>query len=49
MELTPIQKIKLKEHANHHSKAHIDLMKREMKKGKSFSEAHKIAQTKVGK
>ena len=32
-----------KEHIKHHSKSHIDLMRKEMKKGKSFKEAHELA------
>ena len=32
-----------KSHYKHHTKKHIEIMKREMKKGKSFLEAHNIA------
>tara|TARA_R110001599_G_scaffold7187_2_gene35364 strand:- start:27 stop:293 length:267 start_codon:yes stop_codon:yes gene_type:complete len=34
---------KFKEHAKHHTKEHIATMKKEMKKGKTFKESHKIA------
>ena len=40
---------KLKEASKHHSKKHMDLMKKLMKEGKSFAEAHKIALKEVGK
>lgn len=32
-----------KEHKKHHTKKHIEVMKKEMKKGKSFKKAHDIA------
>jgi hypothetical protein len=39
-----------KTHSKHHSKKHIDFMKRFIRAGKGcFSEAHKAAQKKVGK
>ena len=39
-----------KTHSKHHSKKHIDMMKRFIKSGKGcFSEAHKLAMKKVGK
>tara|TARA_R110000803_G_scaffold193506_2_gene256446 strand:+ start:426 stop:692 length:267 start_codon:yes stop_codon:yes gene_type:complete len=34
---------KFKEHAKHHTKEHIATMKKEMQKGKTFKESHKIA------
>jgi len=34
---------KFKEHAKHHSKKHIANMKKDMKKGLTFSQAHKRA------
>ena len=43
------QKEMLKEHAPHHSKKHMAIMKAEMAKGKSFSVAHTIAMKKHGK
>ena len=47
--LTKAQQEKLKEHGKHHSKKHIDEMKKDMLKGMSFSVAHMRAQKKVGK
>lgn len=47
--LTPAQKNKLKEHAKHHTKKHMTLMRAHMKSGKSFTQAHKIAMRSVGK
>ena len=49
MKLTTRQKNKLKEHAEHHSSAHMEFMKRRMRAGDSFTVAHKKAQAKVGK
>ena len=43
------QKEMLKEHAPHHTKKHMAVMKAEMAKGKSFSAAHTKAMSKVGK
>ena len=40
---------KLKEASKHHSKKHMDMMKKLMREGKTFSQAHKIALEKVGK
>ncbi len=43
-------KDKFKEHSKHHSKKHIDFMKKFIRAGKGcFSQAHKAAQKKVGK
>lgn len=39
----------LKIHSKHHSKKHMKLMKDEMKKGKTFTKAHTLAQKRVGK
>lgn len=39
----------LKKHGKHHSKKHIDKMRKEMLAGASFSSAHKKAQESVGK
>ena len=47
--LTPRQRAILKKHSVHHTKKHMDLMKANMEKGKTFTESHKIAQKKVGK
>lgn len=43
-ELTKCQIRKLKEHSMHHTKKHIEEMKKQMLKGKKFNEAHKLAQ-----
>ena len=49
MKLTSSQKNKLKEHSAHHSQKHMEFMKRRMRAGDSFTQAHKKAQVKVGK
>ena len=40
---------KLKEHAAHHSKAHMAQMRRKMRAGHSFAQAHRAAKRAVGK
>jgi hypothetical protein len=47
--LTDYQKKKLKEHSVHHTKKHMDMMKKEMMNGMSFKQAHTKAQKLVGK
>ena len=47
--LTDRQKKTLKKHSVHHSKKHMDMMKKEMRAGKSFTFAHKKAKRLVGK
>ena len=47
--LTQRQKDALKRHAAHHTKAHMDYMRRRMHAGDSFSEAHRKAQQQGGK
>ena len=47
--LTKAQEAKLSKHSGHHSAKHMAMMRREMKKGKSFAAAHKMAKKKVGK
>ena len=49
MKLTPRQKATLEKHSAHHTKKHMDLMKKLMRAGDSFTVAHKKAQQKVGK
>ena len=39
----------LKKHSEHHSKKHIDMMKKLMREGSSFKAAHNKAQKDVGK
>jgi len=47
-ELTKRQKETMKKHSEHHTKKHMDAMTKLMLAGKTFSEAHKITQKKVG-
>ena len=47
--LTPKQIVTLNKHSKHHSKKHMEEMKKNMRNGMSFKEAHTIAQKKVGK
>ena len=49
MKLTTRQKKKLSEHSTHHSAKHMEFMKRRMRAGDTFTQAHKKAQAKVGK
>tara|TARA_R110002050_G_scaffold13271_5_gene42223 strand:- start:1664 stop:1816 length:153 start_codon:yes stop_codon:yes gene_type:complete len=48
-ELTLKQKKILKRHSVHHTKKHMDNMKKTMMSGKTFTQAHKNAIKKVGK
>tara|TARA_R100001591_G_C4263156_1_gene160344 strand:- start:116 stop:283 length:168 start_codon:yes stop_codon:yes gene_type:complete len=47
--LTKRQQDTLKKHSAHHSPKHMAMMRAEMRKGVSFTAAHKKAQKKVGK
>ena len=38
----------MKKHAKHHSDKHMNVMKKEIKKGDTFTKAHKTAMNKVG-
>lgn len=49
MDLTEKQKNLLNKHKSHHTPKHIQMMKKLMKEGKSFSQAHKLAMKSVGK
>ena len=49
MKLTTRQKKNLSEHSAHHSAKHMEFMKRRMRAGDTFTQAHKKAQAKVGK
>jgi len=40
---------KLQEHAKHHTKKHMDEMRKLMRAGKTFTQAHNIVQKKIGK
>jgi anti-sigma28 factor (negative regulator of flagellin synthesis) len=43
VKLTKKQVKRLKDHAKNHSNEHIEKMKEEIRKGKSFTAAHQIA------
>jgi len=47
--ITTKQKEMLKKHSSHHSTKHMTEMRKNMKAGKTFTQAHKIAQKKIGK
>jgi len=47
--LTPKQIVTLNKHSKHHSKKHMDMMKKLMREGTSFKSAHNKAQKDVGK
>ena len=49
MALTKRQLATLDKHKKHHSKKHMQEMKRLMNKGLSFTEAHRVAMKNVGK
>ena len=48
-ELTKRQKDTLDRHSKHHTSKHMSMMRKLMKSGKTFTEAHKAAMKKVGK
>ena len=48
-QLTKRQLDVLKRHRAHHTVRHMSMMKREMRSGKTFKQAHDIALKKVGK
>ena len=47
--LTQRQEATMKKHSKHHSERHMRMMRSKMLQGMSFTEAHKLAQQKVGK
>tara|TARA_Y100000289_G_C3912247_1_gene145359 strand:- start:199 stop:372 length:174 start_codon:yes stop_codon:yes gene_type:complete len=47
--LSKRQQETMKKHSKHHSKKHIQYMYNSMRRGSSFTKAHKNAQKKVGK
>ena len=49
MKISLTQMKKLKAHSAHQTSKHIKEMKIAMREGKSFDQAHKLAQKKVGK
>lgn len=48
-QLTSKQKATMKKHSKHHTKKHMKAMNTDMKKGKTFVQAHRKAMKKVGK
>jgi hypothetical protein len=48
-ELTKRQKDTLKKHSFHHTKKHMAEMRKLMRGGKTFTQAHRSAMKKVGK
>ena len=47
--LTKRQKTTLARHKKHHTTKHMSAMKKAMRRGKTFSQAHKMAMKKVGR
>jgi len=47
--LTKRQNNALRRHSRHHTKKHMAFMRTQMRKGKTFTAAHKAAMKKVGK
>ena len=47
--LTAGQEAALKRHKVHHTAKHMTEMRKSMRSGKSFAEAHRLAMRKVGK
>ena len=47
MALTKRQEETMEKHSKHHSKEHMKLMRSEMNKGRTFTQAHKKAKEKV--
>tara|TARA_R100001463_G_scaffold46086_1_gene94605 strand:+ start:1285 stop:1464 length:180 start_codon:yes stop_codon:yes gene_type:complete len=47
--LTSRQKSQMQRHKTHHTKKHLAKMATAMRKGKTFSQSHRIAQRAVGR
>ena len=47
--LTKRQKDALKRHSKHHTKKHMSAMRKAMRNGKTFTQAHRAAMRSVGK
>ena len=47
--LTKRQQSTLRKHSKHHTKKHMAFMRAQMRKGKSFTAAHRAAKRKVGR
>lgn len=48
-ELSKTQKELMKTHSNHHSKKHLDYMKKKMLEGFCFQQSHELAKKNIGK
>jgi hypothetical protein len=48
-ELSKVQKDLMREHKFHHTKKHMDMMKKLMLQGFCFQQAHKLSMQRVGK
>tara|TARA_R110002012_G_scaffold234097_1_gene407656 strand:+ start:366 stop:539 length:174 start_codon:yes stop_codon:yes gene_type:complete len=48
-ELSKTQKDLMREHKAHHTKKHMDMMKKLMLQGFCFQQAHKLSMQRVGK
>ena len=49
MALTQRQKNAMEKHKDHHTAKHMQVMRKLMNEGKTFTESHKIAMRKVGR
>jgi hypothetical protein len=47
--LTKRQTNTLRRHSRHHTKKHMKFMRAQMRKGKTFTQAHRLAMKKVGR
>jgi len=47
--LTKRQQATMRRHRHHHTRKHMAFMRKEMLKGKTFTQAHKLAMRKVGR
>jgi|TARA_B100001093_G_scaffold518127_1_gene601928 hypothetical protein len=48
-ELSKTQKELMKTHSNHHTKKHLDYMKKKMLEGFCFQQSHELAKKNIGK
>ena len=47
--LTKRQQATLRRHSRHHTRKHMAFMRMQMRRGKTFEQAHRAAQRKVGR
>ena len=47
--LTKRQESAMRRHSQHHTKKHMDFMRKQMLAGMTFTESHKLAMRRVGK